>query len=179
MSAVSTPVELVTATPADTRAVAATVANALRPGDVVSLTGELGAGKTCFVQGAARELGVRERVTSPSFVLRREYQGRLFPMLHLDIYRLDTLHEVSELGYEDALSRSHVTFIEWGDAMAPLLPAAHLEVELCVLDGAAPVGALPEAEPRRIVVRPHGDDWARRLSGLAADLLPWTRHEES
>ncbi|HVL98788.1 MAG TPA: tRNA (adenosine(37)-N6)-threonylcarbamoyltransferase complex ATPase subunit type 1 TsaE [Egibacteraceae bacterium] len=171
-------VELVTATPADTQAVAEAVARTLRPGDIVSLTGELGAGKTCFVQGAARGLGVTERVTSPSFVLRREYAGRV-PVLHLDIYRLDALSEVADLGYEDALEGSRVTFIEWGDAMAPLLPAEHLVIELRVEEVTSAGGVLPVCEPRRIVVRPHGDDWARRLSGLAADLLPWTRHEES
>lgn len=167
---------LVTATPEDTCAVGAAVASALRPGDVLSLTGELGAGKTCFVQGAARGLGVTERVTSPSFVLRREYTGRL-PILHLDVYRLDNLHEVDDLGYDEVLDHEHVTFIEWGDAMSPLLPAEHLELEFTLSATAPPDGVVPVTEPRRIVVRPHGDDWARRLTRLAADLLPWTRHD--
>ncbi|MEX2619350.1 MAG: tRNA (adenosine(37)-N6)-threonylcarbamoyltransferase complex ATPase subunit type 1 TsaE [Egibacteraceae bacterium] len=174
---------LATATPDDTRALGAAIAAALRPGDVLSLTGELGAGKTCFVQGAAQGLGVTERVTSPSFVLRREYRGR-HPVVHLDVYRLETLREVEDLGYEDVLAASHVTFIEWGDAMSPLLPADYLEVELSLEDlppGSAASGAqgdVPLQEPRRIVVRPHGADWARRLTDLAADLSPWTRHEE-
>lgn len=171
------------ATPEDTRALAAALAGELRIGDVVSLTGELGAGKTCFVQGAARGLGVAERVTSPSFVLRRQYQGRV-PIIHLDVYRLDTLHEIEDLGYEEVLDRTHVTFIEWGDAMSPLLPAEHLEVELR-LDEPADLSpdagaAVPDAEPRRIVVRPHGDHWSRRIAGLTTALLPWApRDEES
>lgn len=169
------------ATPEDTRAVAAALAGGLRVGDVVSLTGELGAGKTCFVQGAARGLGVAGRVTSPSFVLRRQYQGRV-PVIHLDVYRLNTLHEVEDLGYEEILDRTHVTFIEWGDAMSPLLPAEHLEVELRVDEPTTPDpdprAAVSGAEPRRIVVRPHGDDWSRRIAGLRTALLPWARRDE-
>lgn len=159
--------------PSDTQAIAAAVASALRAGDVVALTGELGAGKTCFVQGAARALGVGERVTSPSFVLRREYAGRL-PVLHLDVYRLETLSQVEDLGYEQVLDRTRVTFIEWGDAMAPLLPAEHLECELNLppVPASAPTAA-DEPEPRRIVLRPHGEDWRRRLSGLSAALSGW------
>lgn len=170
--------ELLASTPADTRALAGTVARVLRPGDVVSLTGELGAGKTCFVQGAAGGLGVDGRITSPSFVLRREYEGRL-RMLHLDVYRLESLQEVLDLGYEDVLGDTHVTFIEWGDAVRPLLPAEHLEIELALAAApAAGADGLPEVEPRRILVRPHGDSWAQRVCELASDLTPWARHDE-
>lgn len=176
---------LVTATAEQTRALGAAIAGALRPGDVLSLTGELGAGKTCFVQGAARGLGVTQRVTSPSFVLRREYRGRV-PVLHLDVYRLDTLQQVEDLGYEEVLDRDHVTFIEWGDAMSPLLPPDHLEVELSLAAVARPAEPAPpdsepmlsDPEPRRIVVRPHGDDWARRIAGLSSDLSPWVPRDE-
>lgn len=168
----SAAVELVTRTPDETRKLAATIAGALRPGDVVALTGELGAGKTCFVQGAARALGVADRVTSPSFVLRREYEGRV-PVLHLDVYRLETLQEVVDLGYEEVLDRTRVTFIEWGDAMSPLLPAEHLELEFhlppITLDASD-----SELDLRRIVLRARGDDWRRRMVGLRADLAPWT-----
>lgn len=162
------PTELVcaTASPAETRQLAAVVAATLRPGDVVALTGELGAGKTCFVQGAAAGLGVTERVTSPSFVLRREYEGPV-PVAHLDVYRLDTLQDVVELGFEELLDEGRVTFVEWGDAMRPLLPADHLEVELRL----PPLDAADE--DRRLVLRPHGDDWRRRLAVLAPALAAW------
>jgi tRNA threonylcarbamoyladenosine biosynthesis protein TsaE len=149
---------------------AGTIARALRPGDVVALTGELGAGKTCFVQGAAAALGVTERVTSPSFMLRREYEGDL-PILHLDIYRLETLQEVIDLGYEEVFDQSRITFIEWGDAMSPLLPRDHLELEFRL-----PPAELPaplEDEERRIVLRPRGQDWLRRAPSLAATLQAW------
>lgn len=157
-----------------TRAVAGAVARHLEPGDVVALTGELGAGKTCFVQGAARALGVRERVTSPTFLLRRDYEGRL-GVTHLDVYRMETLGEVRTLGHDDAEQRDRVTFIEWADAVRPLLPADHLEVELRLppLDTApsSPDAAL--AEPRTVVLHPHGPRWLRRAEALHRDCAQW------
>ncbi|HEY8339884.1 MAG TPA: tRNA (adenosine(37)-N6)-threonylcarbamoyltransferase complex ATPase subunit type 1 TsaE [Egibacteraceae bacterium] len=164
-------VELVSPTADDTRAIAATIAEVLAPGDVVGLSGELGAGKTCFVQGAAAALGVRERVTSPSFLLRREYDGRL-PVLHFDVYRLDTLAEINDLGYDDALAGDHVTFIEWSDAMSPLLPPERLDVELRLAAPDAPVAA-DGAEPRRVRLCANGDSWARRLAALEDRLARW------
>ena len=151
----------------DTRRLAAAVAGALRIGDVVSLTGELGAGKTCFVQGAAAALGVTDRVTSPTFLLRREYDGRM-PIVHLDVYRLDTLQEAAELGLDEV--HRCVTFIEWGDAMQPLLPADHLEIEFRALPVESGDGS---DEVRRVVVRPRGADWKRRIVSLAVDCGPW------
>lgn len=154
--------QLRTRAPAETRAVAAMVAHALRAGDVLGLTGELGAGKTCFVQGAAAALGVRERVTSPTFVLRREYAGRL-PVVHVDLYRLDTLSDVADLG-EDLFDPGHVTFLEWADAARPLLPPAYLEVEL---------RTAADTDERRLTLRPRGADWTRRLAGLFGELRQW------
>lgn len=167
---------LQTTSPDQTRAVAGAVAAAMRPGDVIALTGEIGAGKTCFVQGAAAALGVTERVTSPSFLLRREYRGDV-DVLHLDVYRLESLQEVLDVGFADATgdgrgARTFVTFVEWGDAMAPLLPTEHLEVALHLppLEGAALDAAAAAAdwapEPRTVVLRPHGLDWTRRLGEL-------------
>jgi tRNA threonylcarbamoyladenosine biosynthesis protein TsaE len=159
---------LSTTSATDTRQLAATVAAALRVGDVVSLTGELGAGKTCFVQGAAAALGVTDRVTSPTFLLRRDYQGSV-PIVHLDVYRLDTLQEASELGLDEATTS--VTFIEWGDAMQPLLPADHLEIAFGL--PSPDLAAAGDDETRRIVLRPRGADWKRRIVSLAVDCAPW------
>jgi tRNA threonylcarbamoyladenosine biosynthesis protein TsaE len=127
------PLELSTRTPEETRKVAAALAELLVPGDVVSLTGDLGAGKTCFVQGAARALGVEDAVASPTFVLVREYRGDL-PVYHVDVYRLDRLQEVIDLGFEDLLDPSGVVFIEWGDVIDALLPDSYLEVRLTTGD---------------------------------------------
>lgn len=151
--------------PDDTRALAAEVAATLEPGDVVSLTGELGAGKTCFVQGAARQLGVAGRVTSPSFLLRRDYEGRL-PVLHLDVYRLDDLGEALDLGFEEAGGDERVTFVEWGDAMSPLLPPDHLEAELLA-------DHVDHPDHRRVTLIAHGDGWRRRLAAAEARLSRW------
>jgi tRNA threonylcarbamoyladenosine biosynthesis protein TsaE len=170
-----TGLQLRTSTPDQTRAVGAALAELLRIGDVIALTGELGAGKTCLVQGAAEALGVAERVTSPSFLLRRDYRGRV-PLIHLDVYRLDTLSEVIDLGYDEVGDGSSVALIEWGDAMGPLLPADHLEIDLRLGD---PADAGPGLdEERTIHVRPHGDDWRRRMEALAAAFAPW-RDEEA
>jgi tRNA threonylcarbamoyladenosine biosynthesis protein TsaE len=178
-------IALRTTGPQQTQQVAAAIASMLRAGDVVALTGELGAGKTCFVQGAAAALGVTDPVTSPSFLLRRDYRGRV-PVIHLDVYRLETLQEVVDLGYADVLDSDSVAFIEWGDAMSQLLPVDHLEVELRLGELGGPVGAgaasdLAEedvaeedfAEERFLVLRAHGDGWRRRLTELSVELAPW------
>lgn len=156
-----------------TRAIGAAVAHELRAGDVVSLTGELGAGKTCLVQGAATGLGIAERVTSPSFLLRKDYTGRV-PVLHLDVYRLETLRDVMEVGWDEAVDGSRITFVEWGDAMRPLLPEEHLEVELRALDD--PLAPLGE-EPRLVTLIAHGDGWKRRLTELAPALAAWREQD--
>ena len=150
--------------PEDTRAIAAALATALRPGDVVALSGDLGAGKTCFVQGAAAALGVTERVTSPTFILLREHQGRV-PVKHLDVYRLSNLQELTDLGFEELLDPSSIVFIEWGDAVGPLLPDEFLEVEL---RGDAD-------DERAIDVHAHGPAWNGRLVHAADELAAWGR----
>jgi tRNA threonylcarbamoyladenosine biosynthesis protein TsaE len=163
--------QLRTHAPAQTREVAAVLAGVLRPGDVLALTGELGAGKTAFVQGAAAALGVTERVTSPTFVLRREYEGRL-RIVHVDVYRLDTLSDVAELG-EEIFDPDHVTFVEWADAARPLLPPDYLEVELRTLPVDPDAAADRTAQERRMLLRPHGEDWRRRLGTLFDRLRQW------
>lgn len=96
---------------------AARVARALRPGDVVVLSGEVGAGKTTFVRAAARTLGVRERVTSPTYQFARGYEGELggrpVTVNHLDLYRLEEIEAPDVLEIDDYLGPDAVTFIEW------------------------------------------------------------------
>src|SRR5207245_1395923 len=91
------------------------------PGSVVALTGELGAGKTCFVQGLVRGLGATVRATSPTFVLVNQYEGRV-PVHHVDAYRTDSMTELMELGLLDLIGGDGVTVIEWADKLIPLLP---------------------------------------------------------
>ena len=159
--------DVVTETAEDTRKAAAALAELLVPGDVISLTGDLGAGKTTFVQGAARGLGVTDRVASPTFVLVREYRGDV-PVYHVDVYRLDRLQEVIDLGFEDLLDPSGVVFVEWGDAVASLLPDEHLRVELRTEDGDA----------RRLSFSGRGIRWAGRWERLEGLLAPWRAEGE-
>ena len=115
--------------PEQTQEIAARLAETLRPGDVVALTGELGAGKTCFTQGLARGLEVTGRVASPTFVLVNEYRGRL-PVHHVDAYRTGSLTELLDLGLDELFSGDGVTVVEWADKLLPLLPAHTIHVHL-------------------------------------------------
>ena len=119
-----------TRSPDETQALGARLAERLQPGDVLALTGELGAGKTCFTQGVARGLGVRGRAVSPTFVLVNEYRGRL-PVHHVDAYRTESLTELLDLGLDEMLSGDGVTIVEWADKLEPLLPprAIHVHIE--------------------------------------------------
>jgi tRNA threonylcarbamoyladenosine biosynthesis protein TsaE len=132
---------LLAASPEDTAAAGERLAATLGAGDVVALTGELGAGKTCFVQGLARGLGVKGGATSPTFVLVNEYRGRV-PVHHVDAYRTQSLTELLDLGLEDLLDGQGVTLIEWADRCEALLPARTVRVHI---DGLGD-------EPRRITI---------------------------
>src|SRR5262249_49915787 len=101
----------------------------LRAGDVVCLSGPLGAGKTTLAQGIAEGLGVTEPVSSPTFTLVQEYEGRL-PVFHLDVYRLRSLDELWDLSYEDLRADGGVMLIEWPERIAPALPPDRLEIRI-------------------------------------------------
>ena len=160
-----------TSGPDDTRRIAAGVAGLLALGDVVALSGELGAGKTCFVQGAARALGVEARVTSPTFVLVRNYAGRL-PLVHCDVYRLDRLQDVYDLG-DEVLAPDVVTFVEWGDAISPLLPPDRLEVEIVRATEPEREDGDGDDSERVVVLRPRGAGWTKRVQQLTDVCAPW------
>lgn len=146
-----------------TQGLAAALASLAQPGDLVVLAGDLGAGKTAFVQGFGRGLGVGEPITSPTFTLVQEYVGRL-PVHHVDVYRLDQLSEVVDLGLSELLDDDGVVLIEWGDAILPLLPADLLEVRLTF--GAAD-------DDRTVVLRSSGRSWLRRMASLIEAVAPW------
>lgn len=157
-------IELRTETADDTRAVGEAVAPLLRPRDAVILTGDLGAGKTTLVQGVARGLEVHDMVVSPTFVLVREYRGRL-DVAHVDVYRLDRIQDVLDLGLEELGDGEAVLLVEWGDAIEEILPADHVTIELT----AAEVG-----EARRIMLAPGGQTWVERWERLEQVLSPWS-----
>jgi tRNA threonylcarbamoyladenosine biosynthesis protein TsaE len=154
------------ATATDTRAIGRALAPLFRPGDAVVLTGELGAGKTTFVQGVAEGLGVDDTVASPTFVLVKEYVGRL-TVAHADVYRLERVQDVVDLGLDEIADGEALLLVEWGDAVEELLPGDRLRVELT---GEDPSGV---DETRRIEVETVGAGWSDRADELASILSPW------
>ena len=141
----------------ETLALAGSVGELLRPGDVVSLVGGLGAGKTVFARGVARALGVTDPVVSPSFTIVREYEGRV-PLVHIDVYRLDTIQELHDLGFEELVRDDAVTLVEWGDAIDTLLPGDRLDVRLAAGDG---------DDERVVELEGRGRSWRARAAELA------------
>jgi tRNA threonylcarbamoyladenosine biosynthesis protein TsaE len=139
-------------TPADTRAFGAELAKVLRPGDLVVLVGPLGAGKTALTQGIGDGLGVREPVTSPTFVIARVHIGGRLPLVHVDAYRLDGVADVDDLDL-DASTEESVTVVEWGQGLVEQLADEHLEVRLDRRDD----------DVRTAVLVPHGPGWEERL----------------
>jgi tRNA threonylcarbamoyladenosine biosynthesis protein TsaE len=118
----------------ETEAIGASLAADLRPGDVVLVSGELGAGKTTLIRGACRALGVTEPVTSPTFTIGRRHRGRV-PVSHLDLFRLENLGGEEPGLLDDYLTPDAISFIEWPPAAAPLERAPALRVELTHLGG--------------------------------------------
>lgn len=100
--------------PDETQALGRRLATLLLPGEVVSLTGPLGSGKTCFIQGLCQGLGVEDRVGSPSFILVREHSGKM-PVHHVDLYRLQTSRDLDSIGLEDLCDGQGVVVVEWGE----------------------------------------------------------------
>jgi tRNA threonylcarbamoyladenosine biosynthesis protein TsaE len=162
----------------DTRALAGALAGEIRAGDVLLLVGGLGAGKTTFAQGFARRLGVEGPVTSPTFTLVRQYPCSLGQLLHADVYRLDRLAEVADLGLAELVEGGSgeggldgaVALVEWGDAAAPVFGPDVLTVTLA-----------PRADDddARDVTVEGGDAWADRRARLADATVPWARSAET
>ncbi|HET7445576.1 MAG TPA: tRNA (adenosine(37)-N6)-threonylcarbamoyltransferase complex ATPase subunit type 1 TsaE [Solirubrobacterales bacterium] len=125
--------QIETASAAETEALGARVAGRLQPGDVVVLSGEVGAGKTTLIRGAARALGVTEPVTSPTFTIGQRYSGGRLPVSHLDLYRLASLEGEDPALLDDYLGPDGVAFVEWPAAGAGSLGRPALEIRLAHL----------------------------------------------
>lgn len=121
--------ELISHSPEDTRSLGMAIGRLASAGDVYLLVGELGTGKTCLTQGIAWGLGIQEYAASPSFVVVRELHGRL-PLYHIDLYRLENLEEVFDLGLDDYLYGRGVCVVEWAERGLSLLPAEHLLIQM-------------------------------------------------
>lgn len=144
---------------AATAAIGAAIGTLLGPGDLVVLAGDLGAGKTTLAKGIAAGLGVTDPVTSPTFAIVQEYEGRV-PVAHADVYRLTSIAELADLALDELLD-DHVVLVEWGDRVAAALPPDRIEIRL--ESGVGP-------DDRRLTVTPVGFRWAERAPALARAL---------
>jgi tRNA threonylcarbamoyladenosine biosynthesis protein TsaE len=125
------------------------------PGDLFLLSGELGAGKTCLVQGIARGIGVQTVVRSPTFVFATEHMGRL-PLYHVDLYRVDDPREADGLGLDDYIEGDGVCAVEWAERASHLFPADHLLIEMTHV----------ETDDRSLRLTPSGQRYTELLDGL-------------
>jgi tRNA threonylcarbamoyladenosine biosynthesis protein TsaE len=157
-------VEATTTGPEETIAMGAAFSALCRPNDVLALQGTLGAGKTCFVRGLARGLGVEDerQVISPTFVLMRRHEGRL-PLFHFDAYRLRDAAEMEAIGCYEAFEGGGVSVVEWADHVAGCLPSAHLALAITVSG----------ASVRRFRLTAHGPTSPARISAFRQALAPW------
>jgi tRNA threonylcarbamoyladenosine biosynthesis protein TsaE len=120
---------IITHSPEETRSLGTRLGELAMPGDLIFLSGNLGTGKTCLTQGIVWGLGSREYALSPTFVLVREIHGRL-PLYHIDLYRLDRIEEVSDLGLDDYFYGQGLCVIEWAEKGESVLPVEHLLVKI-------------------------------------------------
>ncbi|MFI5393407.1 MAG: tRNA (adenosine(37)-N6)-threonylcarbamoyltransferase complex ATPase subunit type 1 TsaE [Myxococcota bacterium] len=157
--------ELRARTAEDTREVGEAMSASLRARDAVVLTGELGAGKTTFVQGVARGLGIEDQVSSPTFTLVKEYRG-ILDIAHVDVYRLERVQDVVDLGLDELGDGEGVLLVEWGDAVEDLLPDERLRVELTTEDLVS--------DARRLRVSALGPSWQERWGALEVAVAPWS-----
>jgi tRNA threonylcarbamoyladenosine biosynthesis protein TsaE len=144
-----------TSSPEDTQRLGEELGKLARPGDVFLLSGELGSGKTCLTQGIAWGLGIEGYATSPSFVVMNQYRGRL-PLYHIDLYRLENVAEVMDLGLDDYLYGDGVCVVEWADRAPQAFPAEHLRIKISYLSEAG----------RRFEFEPGGKRYVELLSQL-------------
>ncbi|WP_010276962.1 tRNA (adenosine(37)-N6)-threonylcarbamoyltransferase complex ATPase subunit type 1 TsaE [Paenibacillus senegalensis] len=138
----------------DTARLAEALAEIMKPGAVIALDGDLGAGKTTFSQAFARALGVKDVVNSPTFTIIKEYEGRL-PFYHMDVYRISEA-EADELGLDDYFFGEGITVVEWASRIIELLPAEHLSIYIETLG----------LDERKLTVMPHGKDYEQWCSTL-------------
>jgi tRNA threonylcarbamoyladenosine biosynthesis protein TsaE len=164
-----------TSSPPDTQQLAAAFASVCRPGDVVLLVGDLGAGKTTFVKGFAVGLGLVDPVTSPTFTLVQQYENATTRLLHADVYRLAD-PDISDLVLAELIDGDAISIVEWGERAASAIGRSYCEV---VLEADDLAHAAEEdsygvvAEPRRVAFRYVGADWVERADLVHKTLQQW------
>ncbi len=149
--------ELISYSPEQTQRLGVCIGELSLPGDTFLLVGSLGTGKTCLTQGIAWGLGIKEYAVSPSFVVVRELYGRL-PLYHIDLYRLDHIEEIVELGLDDYLYGDGVCVVEWAEKGLGVLPIEHLLIQISYLSDTE----------RKFQLKPSGKRYQEVLAQLKA-----------
>jgi len=147
---------IITKSPEDTQKLGKKISKLIKPGDLLAFYGELGAGKTCLIQGISRGLEVKDYVTSPSFTIINEYKGKIL-VFHFDLFRLSNIEEILDLGYEEYFYGEGLTVIEWAEKIENLLPRDHLKIDI----------KFKSYYERRISLIPKGDRFNIFLKELA------------
>ena len=160
LSRTSHRLKLISYSPEQTQKLGVRIGELALPGDVFLLGGELGTGKTCLTQGIAWGLDIEEYTMSPSFIIVRELYGRL-PLYHVDLYRLDHIEEIAELGLDDYLYGNGVCVVEWAERGLSILPAEHLLIQISYLSDTG----------RSFQLKPSGQRYLKILAQLK-DLSP-------
>lgn len=163
MSTKLTALQLTSHSPEQTQRLGVHLGQLAQVGDVFLLTGSLGSGKTCLTQGIAWGLGVKEYAFSPSFVIAREYYGRL-PLYHIDFYRLDRIEEIVDLGLDEYLYGNGVCVVEWADKGITVLPQENLLIRLSYISDTE----------RSFSLEPKGKRYSQLLKSLGLDLETWS-----
>ena len=154
--------QIISRSPEQTQQLGRTLGQLAKPGDVILLTGDLGAGKTCLTQGIAWGLDIDEFAASPSFTIMREHYGRL-PLYHVDFYRLDSIDDIYDLGNDDYLFGKGLCVIEWAEKGMELMPEDHLLIE---------IEYVSENE-RKLELKASGVRYNEMLNDLKAGIIPW------
>ncbi|OGN95219.1 MAG: tRNA (adenosine(37)-N6)-threonylcarbamoyltransferase complex ATPase subunit type 1 TsaE [Chloroflexi bacterium RBG_13_50_10] len=157
-----TDLKFISRSPEQTQRLGMRLGELAEAGDVFLLTGNLGSGKTCLTQGIAWGLDIKEYAFSPSFVIVREYHGRL-PLYHIDFYRLDRIEEITDLGLEEYIYGKGVCVVEWAEKGIAVLPEEHLLINL---------GYVSDTE-RSISIEPKGHRYTQLMKSLNTDLKAW------
>jgi tRNA threonylcarbamoyladenosine biosynthesis protein TsaE len=158
---------LTASNPLDTERIAQRIAALVRAGDLITLVGEMGAGKTCFAQCFGRALGVTEPITSPTFNLLHTYEGGRMPMHHADLYRLERTGEIADLGITELLGAGGVALVEWGDVAGDALGSG-LSIHLQTSEEIS-------TDARHIDIGWMGMSWETRWEKLRSSLSEWSR----
>jgi tRNA threonylcarbamoyladenosine biosynthesis protein TsaE len=158
----------------ETASLGSHIGGILRPGEILLLVGDLGTGKTTFVRGLADGLGISTRPRSPTFTVVHTYDGGTYPLVHVDLYRLDSSREVLNLGLEELFEPPAVSVIEWGEKAGPIVGDDYLELDFAWEEPADPGRSTPDAndDVRNIRFLPFGR-WQQRMGEISDTVRRW------